>query len=197
MNRSESALALISIGLLIILFVPYAATAAPTVYRVYVDEWYGFYRVIENNYTPLKYENQTLNLNAGDTVIWINDASDNSDMTIVSAQNLWDNNSAYLQYNDRSFNYTFNKPGTYEVYMKENPRRPHQTIIVAGVETPAVTTPSPTPTPTETITVAPSVTPSVTQTPQEKAPEFNLWYILLALILVVVIAVLFYNLKKK
>ncbi len=192
MNRSNSALALIFIGLLIILLTAYAAAATPSVYRVYVDEWYGFKRAIEANYTPFKYENQTLNLNAGDTVFWINDA-DNESITITNKEGLWPG--AYLKYSRQSFNYTFTQPGTYDVYMKEFPRRPHQTIVVAPVETPTITTPIPTATPTATETTV--IPTSVTQKPQDKAPEINLWYILLALLLVVGIVALIYSQKKK
>ncbi len=192
MTRSKSALASILILLLIIL-TPIAASAAqPSVYSVYVDDWYGFYKVNEVNHTPFKYENQTLNINVGDTVIWVNDASDNNELTILSVQNLWDSVKGYLKYNYRSFSYTFTQPGTYEIYVKEYPRRPHQTIIVAPVETPTVTTPPPTPTETETIVA----TASVTQTPAATSPVINLWYILLAFIVVAGIVV-FMLLKKK
>ncbi len=182
MTRSKSAIALILIGLLIIILTPIATAAQPSVYRVYVDDWYGFKRAIEANYTPFKYENQTLNLNVGDTVIWFNDA-DNESITIVSEEGLWAD--AYLKYSRSSFKFIFNKSGTYDVFMKEFPRRPHQTIVVAPVETPIVTTPPPTPTATET--AAP--TASITQTPQAPSPVINLWYILLAFIVVAGIVV--------
>ncbi len=193
MTGSRSALSLILIGLLSLLLYPYVAAAGPSVYSVWVDDWYGFYKVSEANHTPFNYENQTLNLSVGDTVIWINDASDNNDLTILSVQNLWDSQRGYLKYNYRSFNYTFTKPGSYEIYVKEYPRRPHQTIIVAPVETPVVTTP-PTPTPTATETASPA--PSVSQTPQTPPPEFNLLNILLVLIAIAGIAILWYSLKK-
>jgi len=193
MTRSKSALAIIFIVLLLIFLTPYAA-AQSSVYRVFVDEWYGFKRAIEANYTPFKYENQTLNLNVGDTVIWVNDA-DNESITIVSKEGLWAD--AYLKYIRSSFKYIFNKSGTYEVYMKEFPRRPHQTIIVAPVETPIVTTPPPTPTATETAApTATAPTATITQTPQATSPGINLWYILLAFIVVAGIVV-FALLKKK
>lgn len=187
MNGSRSVLALISIGLLSLILNPCVAAASPSVYSVYVDDWYGFYKVSEVNHTPFKYVNQTLNINVGDTIIWVNDASDNSELTIVSAQNLWSNQSGYLKYNYRSFNYTFTKPGNFEIYVKEYPRRPHQTIIAAGPE-PTATTPPPTPAPTETAT--PTV--SVTQTPGTVSPQINLWYILMALIVVAGIVVLWF-----
>jgi plastocyanin len=190
MTIKRTALALIFIGLLSLVLYPYAAAAEPSVYRVLVDDWYGFYKVSEVNHTPFNYENQTLNLNVGDTVIWVNDASDNYDLTILSAQNLWDSKIGYLKYNYRSFNYTFTKPGTYEIYVKEYPRRPHQTIIVAPVETPTVTTPPPTPTETETVIA------TVAQTPQTTSPEFSLMYILMAFILIAGIVVLMLLNKK-
>lgn len=188
MTRSKSALALMLIVFLIIFLTPYAA-AQTSVYRVFVDDWYGFNRVIESNYTPFKYVNQTLNLNVGDTVFWVNDA-DNESITIVSKEGLWAD--AYLKYSRSSFKFIFNNSGTYEVYMKEFPRRPHQTINVAPVETPIATTPPQTPTATETA----ATTATITQTPQETSPGFNLWYILLAFIVVAGIIV-FALLKRK
>ena len=194
MTRSKSALAIIIIGLLVILTPFVAAAVQPTVYRVFVDDWYGFKRAIEANYTPFKYENQTLNLNPGDTVIWVNDA-DNESITIVSKEGLWAN--AYLKYSRDSFKFVFNKSGTYGVYMKEFPRRPHQTINVAPVETPIATTPPQTPTATETAApTATAPTATITQTPQATSPGINLWYILLAFIVVAGIVV-FALLKKK
>ena len=144
------------------------------------------------------YENQTLNINVGETVIWVNDASDNLELTIRSVQNLWDSVRGYLKYNYRSFNYTFTQPGTYEIYVKEYPRRKHQTIIVAPLETPTVTTPPPTPTATETAAATETTAPAATikQTPQATSSEFNLWYILLGFIAIVGIVV-FMLLKKK
>ncbi len=200
MNGSRSVLALIFIGLLCLIIIHGAAALQPFVYKVLVDDTYGFkqVRIIEPSNTTFKYENLTLVLNAGDTVIWTNDAYgpnqyyNNLDITIVSVQNLWDNSSSYLKYFGRSFNYTFNQPGTYEVYMKEYPRVRHQTIIVAAVETPTVTTPPPTQTATETATP----TASVTQTPETVSAEFNLWYIMMALIVVAGIVVLWFSIKK-
>lgn len=194
MNRSKSALALIFIGMLIIFNTPYAAAAAPSVYRIWVDDYYGFYQVrnIEPGNISFKYENYTLNINVGDNVIWENQAYNNNALTIVSEQNLWNSTSGYLRYNYRSFNYTFIQPGTYQISIKEEPRLRHQTIVVAPVETPTVTTPPPTPTETETVIM----TTSVAQTPAAPSPEFNLWYILLAFIAVAGIVV-FMLLKKK
>lgn len=195
MNRSKSSLALIFIGLLSIVLTPYAVAAAPSVYKVIVDDYYGFkyVRNIEPGNITFKYENFTLNINVGDKLIWENQAYDNYELTIVSEQNLWDSKSGYLRYNYRSFNYTFMQPGTYQISIKEEPRLRHQTIIVAPVETPIVTTPPSTPTETETL----APTASVTQIPQTATPGFDLWYILLALIVVAGLVVFIYSLKKK
>ncbi len=100
-------------------------------YKVFVDETYGFKRVIETNYRPFEYKNLTLKVYAGDTVIWINDASDNEHLTIISEEKLWNNSVAFLRYNYDMFNYTFTKLGTYEVSIKEYPRVAHQKIIVS------------------------------------------------------------------
>ncbi|MBU4077061.1 MAG: hypothetical protein KKI06_10220, partial [Euryarchaeota archaeon] len=180
MTRSRSALALLSILLLSIIITTHAAAAAPSVYKVIVDDYYGFkiVRIIEPSNTQFTYENLTLKINSGDSVIWENQAYDNNELTIVSEQNLWDSKQGYLKYNYRSFNYTFTQPGTYQVSIGEDPRIRHQTIIVASVETPTVTTPAPTPTATETAIA----TASVTQTPQTTSPGFNLWYILAILV---------------
>lgn len=102
----------------------------PSVYKSFVDEYYGFKRVIETNYTPIVYQNLTLNISVGDKVIWVSDSSDYT-LTIVSEQGLWDMNDtrAKLRWNYQEFNYTFTQPGTYGVYIKEF-RLAHQKIIV-------------------------------------------------------------------
>ncbi len=193
MTRLNSALFLILIGLLS--FILHPAAAEPSVYKVYVDGTDGFYQVrnIEPGNITFKYVNNTLNINAGDSVIWENQDYYDWALTIVSEQNLWDNKSSYLIGNYDTFNYPFMHPGTYGIYIKEYPRVPHQTIIVAAVETPTVTTPPPTPTETET----PAPTASVAQTPPGALPGFNPWYILLAFIVVAGLVVFIYSLKKK
>jgi plastocyanin len=98
-------------------------------YKVFVDEYGGFKMVREINNRPFVYENLTLNIYTGDTVIWVNDISDNTRVTIISEQNLWDNSSVSLRFNNKEFNYTFTQPGTYGVYLKEY-RVAHQKIVV-------------------------------------------------------------------
>lgn len=166
------------------------ASAEPSVYKVFVDDALGFKRVIELNYTPFEYINLTLVINVSDKVIWTNDA-DMESLTIVSEQNLWDNQSAYLRYVYNSFNYTFTQPGTYGFYIKEKPRVRHQTIIVKSVVAP---------TPTATRTEIPTATPmpTILETPVEKPkPAFNLWYILIAVLAVAGIILYLYSGKRK
>ncbi len=103
----------------------------PTVYKSFVDDTYGFYKVLAlNTTTPAPYDinNKTLTLYVGDEVRWISDSD--YTITIASEQNLWDNTSAKLRWATQEFDYTFNQTGTYGVYIKEYPRVPHQKIIV-------------------------------------------------------------------
>lgn len=102
----------------------------PSVYKTFVDEDYGFKRAIETSYKQFEYQNLTLNISVGDTVIWVNDATSDEKLTILSEQNLWSNTSAILRWNYQSFNYTFIQPGTYGVYIKEYPSLRHQRIVV-------------------------------------------------------------------
>jgi len=101
-----------------------------TEYKTFVDQDYGFKRVVEKNNTPFEYQNLTLKIFVGDKVIWQNDANPDEKLTIISEQNLWTNNSAVLRWNYQSFNYTFTQPGTYSLYIKEYPRK-RQNIIVS------------------------------------------------------------------
>lgn len=109
---------------------PTPVSRKPLLYKSYVDQDYGFKRVIEANYTPFVYDNLTLNIHTGDTVMWINDATPDEKLTIVSEQNLWNESSGLLRWNYQFINYTFTQPGTYGVYVKEFPRLRHQKVIV-------------------------------------------------------------------
>lgn len=109
---------------------PTPVSRKPLLYKAYVDQDYGFKRVIEANYTPFVYDNLTLNIRTGDTVMWINDASPDERLTVMSEQNLWNVSSGLLRWNYQHFNYTFTQPGTYGFYVKEYPRLGHQKIIV-------------------------------------------------------------------
>lgn len=121
----------------------------PIIYRVFIDQYYGFYRVFEENDkllgdeidsgfdTSNKTLNATLNISRGDTVIWTNDAVPNKKMTIVSKEKLWniskekvfDRENGTLNSNGKEFSYTFNKSGIYNVYVKERPILKQKIIV--------------------------------------------------------------------
>jgi len=97
-------------------------------YIVYVDD-YSFYRVIEATYKNVVYENFTFSINVGDNVKWDSNTEYNDILTLISDQGLWANGSVRLM-NNKEFNYTFAKSGTYTFRVKEEPKILHQTIIV-------------------------------------------------------------------
>ncbi len=137
-----------------------------TTYLSYVDDGLGFYK-IRNLDTPprqFEYNDHTLNINQGDTVIWQNDA-EKTTFTIVSDQNLWSSTVGSLRVGSK-INYKFDKPGKYVIYIKEYTSR-RQTIIVnatGGVETVAET-PIPIATPVPMTDIA---TPTAIPTPPIK-----------------------------
>lgn len=106
-----------------------------TTYRVFVDNTYGFYRVYEaNSDRSIEYENRTLNISKGDTIIWTNDAVPDTKLTIINKQNLWEKHEGELRWNYKQFKYIFNKSGIYDIYIKEYSRF-KQKIIVGPIET--------------------------------------------------------------
>lgn len=125
----------------------------PVTYKVFVDQYFGFYRVFEMDGTLFGAEidsgfntsnkslNATLNISRGDTVIWTNDAIPSKMMTIVSKEKLWnlskeklwDRENGTLRSNGKEFNYTFNNSGIYNVYVKERPIL-KQKIIVGPID---------------------------------------------------------------
>jgi plastocyanin len=140
-------------------------------YRSFVDQDYGFYSVLD--ITTLKkapYDiNDTLTIHVGDTVVWINDATPDEPLTIISKDNLWGNESAYLRWNYQKFNYTFNQSGIYDIYIKEYPRIKHQTVVVKDtIETIKIV-----PTPTITLTVNPTVNETENITSNASANKSN------------------------
>lgn len=145
------------------------AGTTSTTYISYVDDNLGFYKVRNLDQPPhqFTYIDHILNIDDGDTVIWQNDA-DKTTFTIISNQNLWDNNVGYLRVGSK-MNYKFDKPGKYTLYVKEYPSI-RQTIIVGTTDgvpetdiviaTPTVVitnTPSPT---TYIITPVPTYVPT-------------------------------------
>ncbi len=100
-------------------------------YYSFVDESYGFRSVrLANGDGSTNYTNHTLIINAGDTVIWESWTVYNYPLTVVSREGLWDNSSGEMRYQYSKFNYTFNRSGTYEVYLKDFPKVAPQKIIV-------------------------------------------------------------------
>ena len=162
-------------------------------YRSAVDQDYGFYRVIDiTTHESSPYVNNTLTINVGDIIEWINYADPDEPLTIVSKEELWGNKSAYLRWNYQKFSYTFNKSGSYEVYIKEYPREQHQIIKVNPTEVITVIS-----TPTINITEnVVSPTPIVT----DKVPikdTGNISIIWLLTIIVGIVIFIIYKNKKK
>ncbi len=144
-------------------------------YRSDVDQDYGFHRVIDyTTHKPTSYVNRTLNINVGDTVEWINDATPDEPLTIMSKEGLWGNRSAYLRWNYQKFSYTFNQSGTYEIYIKEYPREQHQIIVVKDnkiIPTPTITlTTNPTVNETKNLSSVPTVAGSGTPAYNKSIP---------------------------
>ena len=105
-----------------------------TTYRSLIDGYHGFKKVVITGGDSIPYENNTININVGDEIIWIND--DSSDiLTIINDQMLWGNDTAILIYYGRQFSYTFNESGTYTFYIKQYRAFPKQIVIVSGIST--------------------------------------------------------------
>jgi outer membrane lipoprotein-sorting protein len=98
-------------------------------YISYVDDLYGFYKVICMN-GSVNYSNYTLIINSGDNIRWDSATKNNYSLTIVSQEGLWDNSSSRLRYERSRFSYTFNKSGEFEVYIDKFPKLKHQKIVV-------------------------------------------------------------------
>ena len=117
--------------------VPTTATPTPVptqireqkLYTSDIDELYGFRKVTVRN-SSSAYTNKTLTINSGDTVKWVSVTENSWYLTVVSKEGLWNNSSSMLKYRLRYFNYTFENPGEYEVYIKEFPSLMHQKIVV-------------------------------------------------------------------
>lgn len=145
------------------------STRQSTTYRSFVTDGLGFYKIrnVDVPPVPFTYEDRILNINQGDSIIWINDA-DAATITIISDQSLWNDKVGQIKVG-ATINYKFDEPGTYTFHVKGTSMR--QTIMVGdtGLTAPTVTsTPIPTedtpsPTPTE-------YTPSPTYTKNKPFP---------------------------
>lgn len=184
----------------VILLIPFAnaeSNVTSITYRSSVDQDYGFYRVIDvTTHKQTTYVNNTLTVNVGDTVEWINDATPDEPLTIISKEGLWGNRSAYLRWNFQRFSYTFNESGTYEVYIREYPREQHQIIIVSPTEMPVVVVDS---TPVMMSTDIPENTsiPIVTGTVSPKDVSGISNILILILIILVGMTIFMINRNKK
>lgn len=105
------------------------------IYKVFVDGYHGFYRVYNVNTGEEliggEYEDKTLNIRIGDTVIWSNEDPTES-FTVTSEPRLWPNKTGYLK-PAKKFNYTFNRTGMYDIYIIQGQTLPHQTVIVESL----------------------------------------------------------------
>ena len=138
----------IFVGIVFVYMILYtSAVSAEITYKSSVDYDYGFYKVIgvdqkpatdaesaQTNFTTVNYIKKRLTINVGDTVMWINYDTKDWPLTIISEQGLWKESDSYLKYSYRRFNYTFIKPGIYDVYIKEHDKF-SQTIIVNPIGT--------------------------------------------------------------
>lgn len=161
-----------------------------------VDQDYGFYRVIDiTTKKPAPYTNNRLTINVGDTVVWINDATPDEPLTIISKEGLWGNRTAYLRWNYQKFSYLFNQSGTYEVYIREYPRVQHQIITVNPIE-PIITVTS---VPTIQITTSKeTIVPTETETTSEEGRKTrDLAIIWVLIIFAGLITFVIYEIKKK
>ena len=101
----------------------------PALYIADIDDIYGFRKVIRFN-GSVSYINRTLTINVGDTVKWKSTSDEDIPLTVVSVEGLWNNSTSYLKHSYANFNYTFNQPGNFEVYLKEDLKIAHQKILV-------------------------------------------------------------------
>lgn len=167
----------------------------PTTYITYVDSILGFYKVRDVT-TPIhkfSYENRTLNINVGDTIIWENDA-EKTTFIIVSGQGLWNDKVGYLRVGSK-INYKFDTPGKYVFYIKEYSSR-GQTVIVNGqtviptVTSTEVSTPTVTSTevivPTPTVTSTEVIVPNNTQIPNTMSSPIKLSPVAIASIIIAI-----------
>lgn len=155
---------------IIIIFGIMIVTTKAETYASYIDDSLGFYKIRDVT-TPsnnkFSYENRTLNIDQGDSVIWINDA-EKVQFTIISEQGLWNEKDSLLKIG-KKFEYKFDNPGKYTFYLKEYSQR-RQTIIVNSINGYSVPTVIPIVIPTVTIsptnvhipTMIPTISPIVT-----------------------------------
>lgn len=164
----------VNVAIVTVIFISYltiadaGANTIPVTYLSYVDNVYGFYRVIDiTTHKSSPYDNRTLIINGGDTVTWMNDA-DNAILTIVSEQQLFTNKR--LDIRQRS-SYTFDQIGTYTFHIKEYLNRQHLTVIVNAIEEDTYTPMPTTPTTPVSITSTPTIPMPTISIPTTPIPD--------------------------
>lgn len=181
---------------IIIFLIIQPVNAIAITYRSHIDTVYGFYRVIdETTHKPSPYENRILTINIEDKVIWYNEDT-GTGITIVNKQRLW--NDIYLR-KGQQFNYTFNNPGTYDIYIKEYPQI-KQKIIVNDINIPTnissgdnrISSDKPTST---NIPIVPNIIPNITtpiytSLPNESIYKSNLSPIYSKFLVMAIIAII-------
>lgn len=96
--------------------------ASCEVYTVYTDREFGFWGVRATNVSnQSNFVNKTLTISTGDTVDWINMDSNDDRITLISNNNLWENDSVLSGVGKR-FDFTFNSSGSFAFSIKENTR---------------------------------------------------------------------------
>ncbi|PWB51258.1 MAG: hypothetical protein C3F06_10595 [Candidatus Methanoperedenaceae archaeon] len=134
---------------------PVKAETGSTTYTTYMDSKFGFYKVrdITSN-SIFSYDEHTLTINQGDTMIWKNDDDRDKAISIVSDEKLWSDNIGHLGRYNAEFKYTFTAPGEYTFRISQF--QGQQIIIVRS--SPQTFTPVPT-------NPVPTTYPAITQTP--------------------------------
>lgn len=112
----------------------------PAIYRVLIDQNYGFYRIYEmhdnvpnTDITDIYSKNGTLNISKGDTMIFVSDTMPDRLLTIISKEKLWTDKNGTLKYSGKEFSYTFNKSGIYNIHIKGKPQL-RQKIVVGSMD---------------------------------------------------------------
>jgi len=129
----------------IILIILIIFTTQGELYRVYVDQDYGFYKVsnLDNLTKSISYINKTLIIKSGDSVQWINYADPDEKLTILVYKipsNLGKEFvtihpiiNGTLRWNYQIFTYKFNSVSKYDIIIDEYPNL-YQRIVVENNE---------------------------------------------------------------
>ena len=91
-------------------------------YIIFTDREFGFWALRTANISNQShYINKILTINTGDTVEWINMDGYDERISVISEDNLWENESL-LSGVGKTFDFTFNSSGTYTFRIKESSR---------------------------------------------------------------------------